>query len=142
MRSTMHARLPDVTPMTAGTGSEQPRYSHPARSVTQEAILASIVPDMVRRIVEAVCPVRVILFGSAARGQMGPESDLDVLVVIPDGSDPNQSSKDVYRSLRGLGFATDVLVVGESDLLLHADDPGLIYRQALREGTELYSAKG
>jgi predicted nucleotidyltransferase len=99
------------------------------------------VPDLTRRIVAAVRPVRVILFGSAARGEMGPHSDLDVLVVVADGVDQNQASKDVYRSLRGLGFAADALVVGEGDLALHGDDPWLVYHRALVEGKELYRAE-
>jgi predicted nucleotidyltransferase len=114
----------------------------PVRPLSQEAVLAEIVPDMTRRIVEAVHPVRVILFGSVARGQMGPDSDLDVLVVMPDDADQNQTSKAIYRSLRGLGFATDALVVGESDLSLHGDDPWLVYRSALAEGRELYHVHG
>jgi len=116
--------------------------SRPTRPLTQQAVLGQIVPDMTRRIVEAVHPLRVILFGSAARGQMGPDSDLDVLVVMPDEADQNQVSKAIYRSLRGLGFATDALVIGESDLSLVHDDPWLVYRKALAEGRELYRAQG
>ena len=139
MRLARQASLPEGA---AGTGSERQHPDRPARPSSQEAVLAEIVPDMTRRIVEAVHPVRVILFGSAARGQMGPDSDLDVLVVMPDGADQNQASKDIYRSLRGLGFATDALVIGESDLSLHGDDPWLVYRNALAEGRELYHVQG
>ncbi len=42
----------------------------------------AILDELVRRTVQAVDPVRIILFGSAARGKMGPNSDLDILVVI------------------------------------------------------------
>ena len=45
-----------------------------------------IIDDLVRRIVEVVHPRRIILFGSAARGDMGPDSDIDILVVVPDGT--------------------------------------------------------
>ncbi len=45
-----------------------------------------LLEELVQRIVEAVHPLRIILFGSAARGEMGPNSDLDVLVVMPDAS--------------------------------------------------------
>jgi predicted nucleotidyltransferase len=45
-----------------------------------------IIDERVRRIVEAVHPQRIILFGSAARGEMGPNSDLDVLVIMLDGT--------------------------------------------------------
>lgn len=142
MRSVRQASLPEVAPVAVGAGSERPRPSRPARPMTQEVVLAEIVPDMTKRIVDAVHPIRVILFGSVARGQMGPDSDLDVLVVMPDDADQNLASKAIYRSLRGLGFATDALVVGESDLSLHGDDPWLIYRNALTEGRELYHVQG
>ena len=45
-----------------------------------------ILDDLVRRIVEVAHPRQIILFGSAARGDMGPQSDIDVLVVVPDGT--------------------------------------------------------
>jgi len=107
--------------------------------MTAEQVLAEIVPDLTRRIVESVRPLRVILFGSVAKGRMGPSSDLDVLVVVGDDVDQTQASKNIYRSLRGLGFATDVLVIGASDLAAHADDPFMVYYFALAEGKELYS---
>jgi predicted nucleotidyltransferase len=128
--------------MGAKVGGERRHPNHRVRPISQEAVFAEVVPDMTRRIVDAVHPVRVILFGSAARGQMGPDSDLDVLVVVSDDADQNQVSKDIYRSLRGLGFATDALVIGESDLSLHGDDPWLVYRKVLAEGKELYHVHG
>jgi len=48
---------------------------------------AALLDELVRRIVESVRPLQITLFGSAARGEMGPHSDLDVLVVMPDGCD-------------------------------------------------------
>ena len=128
--------------MESNTSGERHHSPRSVRPISQEAMFAEVVPDLTRRIVEAVHPVRVILFGSAVRGQMGPDSDLDVLVVVSDDADPNQASKDIYRSLRGLGFATDALVIGESDLSLHGDDPWLVYRNVLAEGKELYHAHG
>ncbi|MBI3302725.1 MAG: nucleotidyltransferase domain-containing protein [Deltaproteobacteria bacterium] len=46
---------------------------------------SQLLKELVQRIVKAVHPIRIILFGSAARGEMGPNSDLDVLVVMPEG---------------------------------------------------------
>jgi predicted nucleotidyltransferase len=45
-----------------------------------------ILNDLVRRIVEVVQPQRIILFGSAVRGDMRPDSDIDILVAVPDGT--------------------------------------------------------
>lgn len=102
--------------------------------------MVEVVPDLTQRIVEAIHPLRVILFGSAARGEMILGSDLDVLVVVPDGTDVNAASKAIYRGLRGLGYATDALVVTEGALSEHGEDPWLVYRNALREGRDLYRA--
>ena len=99
-----------------------------------------LLEELVQRIVEAVHPLRIILFGSAARGEMGPNSDLDVLVVMPDGVHRRQTAQLLYRHLMGLGFAKDIVVVTESDLERHGSNPYLIIKPALDEGKELYHA--
>ncbi len=101
-----------------------------------------ILNDVVRRIVESVKPKRIVLFGSAARGEMGPNSDLDVLVVMPDGVHRRRTAQTIYRSLSGLGIAKDVVVVTESDVREHGDNPSLVLCPALQQGRELYHAAG
>jgi predicted nucleotidyltransferase len=98
----------------------------------------ALLDELVRLTVEAVHPQRVILFGSAARGTMGPDSDLDVLVVMPDAVDCLGVSKLLYRALRGLGKAKDILVISDADLDRYGSDPYLVYKEALTEGRELY----
>jgi predicted nucleotidyltransferase len=98
--------------------------------------------EMVRRIVEVAHPKRIILFGSAARNQMGPHSDLDVLVVVPDGVHRRKTAQEIYRKLADLGVPKDVLVVTEGDLEKYGDNPSLVVYPALREGRELYRAAG
>ena len=97
-----------------------------------------MIDDLVRRIVEAVHPLRIILFGSAARGEMGPNSDLDVLVVMPDGTHRCNASEEIYRQMWGFGFAKDIIVVTESDVQDHRSNPYMIIKNALDEGKELY----
>ena len=80
---------------------------------------AQLLDELVRRIVETVHPLRIILFGSAARGEMGRDSDLDVLVVMPDGIPRWETAQLIRRYLMGLGFAKDILVVTESDIERH-----------------------
>jgi len=94
--------------------------------------------DLVRRIVEAVQPLRIILFGSAARGEMTPDSDLDVLVVMPDGTHRRHTAQDLYQHMFGLPFSVDIVVATPTDLERHKDTIGLIYRTVLREGREVY----
>jgi len=95
--------------------------------------------EIVRRIVEAIHPLRVILFGSTARGEARPESDIDMLIVVRDGMHRFETTKRIYRHLRGLHMAIDVVVATESDVREYGSSPVLIYREALREGRELYA---
>lgn len=96
--------------------------------------------ELVRRIVETAHPMKILLFGSAARGQMGPNSDLDILVVMPDGVHRRRTAQDIYRGLLGMGIAKDVVVVTESDIRDYGDNPSMVLYPALREGRELYRA--
>jgi len=100
----------------------------------------SVLERLVSRIVEAVQPRRIVLFGSAARGQMGPHSDVDLLVVMPDGVHRRQTAQHLYRSLMGLDIAKDIVVVTESDVRQFGDEPSLVIMPALKEGRELYRA--
>jgi predicted nucleotidyltransferase len=99
-----------------------------------------ILDDLVQRVVQAVHPRRILLFGSAARGQIGANSDLDLLVIMPDGVHRRRTAQTIYRSLSGLGIAKDVVVVTESDVREHGGNPSLVLFPALREGMEIYSA--
>lgn len=98
----------------------------------------SVIDELVRRIVEAVHPLRIILFGSAARGEVGPHSDIDVMVVMPEGVDRLGTARLIYRSLGDLQVPVDVLVASEDDLVRYRDTKGLIYRNVVREGRAIY----
>ena len=97
-----------------------------------------VVDEIVGRIVDAVQPLRIVLFGSAARGEMGPDSDLDILVVMPDGSDRLATAATLHRRLRGLRCAKDIVVVVQSDVELLADNRYRVIHTALTQGRELY----
>ncbi len=101
---------------------------------------ANVTDELVRRIVEVIHPLRIILFGSAVRGDMGPHSDIDVLVVVPDHTPQRQTVRQIYRNLIGFGRGTDVIVATESDLRQYGDNYSLVYYPALREGREIYAA--
>jgi predicted nucleotidyltransferase len=96
--------------------------------------------EAVRRIVESVHPRRIILFGSAARGDGRPDSDLDLLIIMPDGADCMATAKNAYRRLYGLGCSQDLVVVPEADMVLLGDNPSLAIHTALSEGKEVYRA--
>jgi predicted nucleotidyltransferase len=98
--------------------------------------------EVVKRTVAAADPVRILLFGSAARGAMGPDSDLDLLVVVRDGAHRRRTAQAIYKSLRGIGFAKDVVVATESDVRQFGKNPSLVICPALRQGKEIYHAAG
>jgi predicted nucleotidyltransferase len=97
--------------------------------------------EVVRRLTEAYQPQRIYLFGSKARGDAGPDSDYDLLLIVPDEVPPERRrSRLAYQALRGTGTAADVLVWRTSafDRRLHvvASLPATV----VREGILLYAA--
>ena len=100
-----------------------------------------VLAEAVRRLVEAYRPERVYLFGSVARSDAGPDSDYDLLVVVPDDApQERRRSRLAYEALRGTGTAADVLVCTSSYFedrrSLEASLPGTI----LCEGRLLHAA--
>ncbi len=100
-----------------------------------------VLAEVVRRLVEAYRPEGVYLFGSVARGDAGPDSDYDLLVVVPDDAPPERRrSRLAYEVLLGTGIAADVLVCTRSYFdqrrLLKASLPGTV----VREGQVLHGA--
>jgi uncharacterized protein len=100
----------------------------------------SSLKEIVRRLIGAYDPQQVYLFGSKARGDAGPDSDYDLLVVVPDDASPERRrSQLAYQALRGTGIAADVLVCTRSYFddrrHLKASLPGTI----LREGRLLHA---
>ena len=98
-----------------------------------------IIDILVKEIVEAVNPLKIILFGSAARGEMKQDSDIDLLVVMPEGVHRRGTAQLLYRKISGLGVPFDILVATPEDLEKHRNNIGLIYRVVLQEGREIYA---
>jgi predicted nucleotidyltransferase len=95
---------------------------------------------LAQRIVELVHPLRIVLFGSFARGEAGPGSDIDLLIVMPEGVHRRRTAQLLYRELDGVGVPFDLVIATCGDLDQHRNNVGLIYRAALREGIEIYAA--
>jgi uncharacterized protein len=89
------------------------------------------------RLHAAAPQARVILFGSYARGDAGPRSDLDFLVVEPSVDDPAEESVRLRRALRGLGLVADVVVVSKQEADDWRDVRGSLVHAALAEGRVL-----
>ena len=93
--------------------------------------------EVVRRVVEVAQPDRIILFGSAVRGEMGPNSDLDMLVV-KSGVHRRRLAQTIYQNLIGVGFPVDIVVVTPEDIDRYGNAIGLVLETALREGKVVY----
>jgi predicted nucleotidyltransferase len=98
------------------------------------------IDELIQRIVEEVHPLRIILFGSAAKGDVGRSSDIDLLVVMPEGVHRRRIAQLLYQKITRLGVPFDILVATPDDLQKHKDKIGLIYRTILQEGREVYAA--
>jgi len=95
--------------------------------------------EVVRRLIQAYRPERIYLFGSVARGDAGPHSDYDILVVVPDDSRPEQlRSRLAYQALRGTGTAADVVVWPKSGFERRSRVISSLPAIVLREGKLLY----
>lgn len=97
--------------------------------------------EIVRRLVEAYQPDRVYLFGSKARGDAGPDSDYDLLLVVADDAPPERrDSRLAYQVLWGAGAAADVVVWSRTAFDRRARVPASLPATVLREGKLLHAA--
>lgn len=99
-----------------------------------------IIDEIVRRILTVVEPDRVVLFGSAATGEMTVDSDIDLLVLEKAPMDPRRESVTVRSALRGLGVAFDVIVMRTERFEESKDIIGGLAYPAHRQGKVIYAA--
>ena len=109
-----------------------------ARLSKQEAI-----EEITRRLVEFYNPVRIYLFGSEARGDAGPDSDFDFLVVVPDNLTPEKlKAGAVYSFVSGTGYAKDIIALRKTDFEARAAHVvASLPATVVREGKVLYDAR-
>lgn len=100
-----------------------------------------VLSEVVRRIVEVAQPDKIILFGSAAREKMGPNSDLDLLVIKSGANHRGELTESIYMNLFGVGQAVDVIVVTPEDIERYRNTFCLVIEPALREGKVIYERK-
>ncbi len=97
-----------------------------------------IIETMVDLIVSRFDPERVVLFGSRARGTAREDSDVDLLVVMPDGTDRRQAAVDILMLLGEMPVAKDIVVTTPDHIARRGHVIGTVLRPALREGRVLY----
>lgn len=102
---------------------------------------AQAIKQLLPSIVAVAQPQRVILFGSAAAGTAGPDSDLDFLVIIPDGLKPAMVCNRLNMQIRNKPMPCDFIVTTPAAIRKSQARPGGIYQTALAEGKELYAVR-
>jgi len=106
----------------------------------KNALSEDILKEIVRRVVEIAHPEKIVLFGSAARGKVGPDSDVDLLVIKSGEYDQSRLTGDIYENLHGVGQAVDIILVTSEQVQRYAKSHCLVIAPALREGKEVYHA--
>ena len=109
---------------------------HPYEIDEHEA--QACIADMVNRIVDGFEPLKVILFGSYARGDAGRDSDVDLLVVLPHVENKREAAVQMRRLLADAPLPKDIVVTTPEEVERRGDVIGTVLRPALREGKVLY----
>jgi predicted nucleotidyltransferase len=99
----------------------------------------AIIDRMVKRIVKKFHPEQILLFGSHARGEAGPDSDVDLLVVMPVDGCLREKSLEIHAALRDIIVPTDVIVTTPERFAWRKDVVGTIEWPASKEGKVLYA---
>ena len=99
---------------------------------------ADYLPEVVDRIVRTFQPLRIILFGSLARGEAGPDSDVDLLVVLPEVWHRFEQAVAIRRVLSDLPIAKDIMVVTPEEIEKSEWRVDSIVWPAVQEGRTLY----
>jgi len=103
--------------------------------IVDEVGLLSHVRD---RLVAGFQPLRIILFGSRARGDARPDSDVDLLVIVQEASDKRRMAIDIRSALRDLAVGKDVIVTTPDEIAERGQLVGSVLRPALRDGRVIY----
>ena len=93
---------------------------------------------MVKRIVQRFHPERIILFGSHARGDAGPDSDVDLLIVMPVAGSTFEKAIEIGVALHDIPIPKDIIVSRPEDFAWRKDIVGTIEWPAAHEGKVLY----
>ncbi len=99
------------------------------------------IEEMVSRIVSQFDPDKIILFGSHARHSAGPDSDVDLLIVMTVNGSKRKIAVQIYRLLAGIGLPKDIVIVTPDELARYHDLVGTVVRPAVRDGKVLYERR-
>jgi predicted nucleotidyltransferase len=113
-----------------------------SRATEYPAITGELLNEVVRRVLRVGSPRRIVLFGSHARGDARPDSDLDLLIVEDSELPRHKRSARYYHALAGVFPAKDILVYTPAEVEEWSEVPNAFVTEALREGRILYGDAG
>ena len=106
--------------------------------MTTATAYGPVVARMVALIADEFEPERIILFGSRAKGDGRPDSDVDLLVVMPDGTDETLTTVAMHAVLHHMPLPKDIIVSTPSAMARRGRVQGNILYEGLREGVVLH----
>jgi len=118
-------------------GSEAPQRLTKDRTVN----IRKAIREMTKRIVQEFQPERVILFGSHATGRAGPDSDVDLLVVMPVEGSKRRKQLEIRLALHDIRVPKDIIVSTPDEFEWRKGIVGTIEEPAAREGNVLYARR-
>ena len=104
----------------------------------KKRIVTHDIQKMVRRLVDHFDPDQIILFGSYARGTAGPDSDVDLLVILPVTGSKRAKQIEMRVALHDINMPKDTIVATPEQVEQQKDGAGIIIRPAFQEGQVLY----
>lgn len=110
--------------------------SHPAASRVEQRVL----DEIVNRLVTALSPLAIYLFGSQLYGSPDRDSDIDIMVVVDDPTPDVEFHQRGYECLRGLGLPVELHICGSARFNTWAQVVGTLQREIQQKGRLLYAA--
>ena len=98
----------------------------------------ALIHEIIRRILTVTNPVKIFLFGSAARGQMTSDSDIDLMVIEENPDTSGKEQFNIRKSLRGLGHPFDIVIMSRNYYEQRKDTVGRLAYPVSREGKVIY----
>ncbi len=123
--------------------NEQIEQIQKQNSVKDTEVSSEFLDSLVQELVAAVAPEKIILFGSRAREEAEPDSDIDLLLQVETGANIRDVTKETYRTIRRLDrrpmVDIDIVVKDRAYVERYGDLVGTIVRPALKEGKVIYA---
>ena len=103
---------------------------------------ATAIDAMVRRIVAQFDPEQIVLFGSHARGTAGPDSDVDLLVIMPFFGSKRAKQLELRMAVYDVAVPKDIILVSPDEIAERRNVPGTVIQPAMQEGQVIYARGG